>query len=150
MLHDKYKCLANETYASFIFESVGVKGKIKKSITYHLLRWLPNGIPVYNLGFGDWSEVSQQVDDSIVSNNGDRDKVLATVASTILVFCEKHGRAAIYAEGSSPSKTRLYQMAINAHLEEVQMLFNIFGLVQDKWVVFEPGVNYAAFLVIKK
>lgn len=150
MFHDKYKCLANEAYASFTFESEGGKGKIKKNITYHLVSFLPNGMPVYNLGFGDWSEVNQQVDDSTVSNNGDRDKVLATVASTILVFCEKHGRAAIYAKGSSASKTRLYQMAINAHLEEVQALFNIFGLFRDEWIGFEPGVNYEAFLVVKK
>jgi hypothetical protein len=35
---------------------------------------------LYNLAFGDWNEGRQRVDDSARNNNGDRDKVLMTVA----------------------------------------------------------------------
>lgn len=90
------------------------------------------GRPVINLGFGDWDEVEGKVDDVIVSNNEDRDKILATVASTIIAFTEKHGRLPIFAQGSSPVKTRLYQMGINAHFKEVTSLFWIYGLKEGE------------------
>jgi hypothetical protein len=38
----------------------------------------------FNLSFGDWNEELQKLDDSTRSNNGDRDKVLTTVAYTAM------------------------------------------------------------------
>jgi hypothetical protein len=109
-----------------------------------------NGKTVMNLAFGDWNEEEQKIDDSTVSNNNDRDKVLATVAYTILEFIENRGRYPIYAEGASPAKTRLYQMGINAHRAEIEACFLIFGRYNQEWIPFESGRNFDAFLVIKR
>lgn len=150
MLLDKYEFEANDTFDSFSFESRGKNGIIKKKVNYRIFSRLPNGEPVYNLGFGDWTEETELLDDTSISNNGDRDKVLATVASTLLSFYEKNGNIPVYAEGTTPAKTRLYQMGINANLTEIQTVFTVYGFYDGKWVQFEPGWNYKAFLVIKK
>lgn len=57
---------------------------------------------------------------------------------------------AIYAEGSTPSRTRLYQMSINNNREEVEKLLDVFGYKDEMWHPFESGRNYEAFLVTKK
>jgi hypothetical protein len=63
------------------------------------------------------------VDDSIRSNNGDRDKVLATVAFTALDFTDEFPEALIVMEGSTSARTRLYQMGIGNNLLDNQRKF---------------------------
>lgn len=150
MLLDKYDFEANETFDRFTFESRGKNGIIKKTVYYDARFRLPNGEVIYNLGFGDWNDVTNNSTDTSVSNNGDRNKVLATVAFTLLEFNEKNGSIPVYAEGTTPAKTRLYQMGVNAHLQEIQTLFNVYGRLNGIWEAFKPGCNYEAFLVIKK
>ncbi|NML23215.1 hypothetical protein HHL16_20220 [Pseudoflavitalea sp. G-6-1-2] len=150
MLLDKYDFEANDTFDSFSFESQGKNGTIKKRIDYRAFSRLPNGDPVYNLGFGDWTEETELLDDTSISNNGDRDKVLATVAYTLISFNEKNGNIPVYARGVTPAKNRLYQMGINANLKEIKTMFDVYGSKDNQWVEFEPGCNYEAFLVIKK
>jgi hypothetical protein len=61
-----------------------------------------NGITYFNLGFADWNEEKKQVDDRIITNNQDREKILATVASTVLEFTRHFPDVMVYAKGSSP------------------------------------------------
>ncbi|WP_119079735.1 DUF6934 family protein [Chitinophaga alhagiae] len=149
---EKYDFVSNPAYTSFAFQSAGAHGTIEKVINYQPIPGfiLSDGRQVINLGFGDWDEGHRKVDDSTVSNNGDRSKVLSTVASTIFAYMEKHGKLPVFAKGNCPSRTRLYQMSLNAHLAEEEEFFNVFGLLQDGWHPFRPGVNYQAFLVTKK
>lgn len=53
------------------------------------------------------------------TNNEDRQKVLATVADTVVDFLNNHRQAAIFAKGSTASRTRLYQMNILAYWKEI-------------------------------
>lgn len=148
---DKYDCLIDPTYTSFSFESSGPNGSIRKVANYQPTgEFLTDGREVINLSFGDWDQVYQKIDDSTTSNNHDRDKVLSTVASTILSYCEKHGNVPVFAKGSSPARTRLYQMSINSNLAEIEKHFHVLGLYKENWRKFQRGVNYDAFLVIKK
>jgi hypothetical protein len=147
---DRYDCQVVEGTDSFVFESIGPKGAIKKVVNYqHFDRRIGN-IQVVNLAFGDWNEETQNIDDMVVSNNNDRDKVLATVAGTVLTYMEKNVRTAVYATGSTTSKTRLYQMGINAYRSEIEQLFQVFGLKEDEWYPFQHGYNYEAFLILKR
>lgn len=100
---------------------------------------------VFNLEFGDWEDEQQKINDRTRSNNNDRDKVLATVASTVIDFMSRHPNAMIFAEGVTPGKTRLYQMAIHGHWEEIDKLFDIAGFNGDDWEPFISGRNYEAF-----
>jgi hypothetical protein len=127
------------------FYSEGPRGRIKKTVIYSEI-----DKNLFNLGFGDWNEERQGLDDSNRSNNGDRDKVLATVASTALIFTNHFPGARIFAEGSTPARTRLYQMGIGDNLLEINVTFEIKGFIGDQWEGFQRGRNYAAFLITRK
>ncbi len=64
------------------FVSKGTKGDIQKVVEYTYLAQLR----MWNLGFGDLDKETGQVSDSIVSNNGDGRKVMATVIQTLFSF----------------------------------------------------------------
>src|SRR6476659_8472506 len=106
---ERYIYFTNPDFKDYEFYSEGPKGKIKKVVRFSRISEDP---VVYNLGFGDEDE-DGSVNDNAISNNGDRDKVLATVANTIIDFTNHHGNHYIYAAGSTESRTRLYQMGIS-------------------------------------
>lgn len=147
MNKESYKIQANPNCMMFEFESEGPNGKIKKEVQYTLINL--DGFVYYNLGFGDLN-VNGRVNDLSISNNSDRDKILATVALTAVKFTEYLPNALVYAEGSTPGRTRLYQIAIGLNLEDIGALFIVYGLKNRQWLLFEKNTNYEAFLVLRK
>jgi hypothetical protein len=142
--------LFSSDLGTFKFQSEGVNGPIWKIVRY--CETAHRGI--FNLAFGDLFG-ADDLDDVVISDNGDRDKVLATVAKTVYAFLDRYPERTVIFQGSSASRTRLYRMAINKALEELQLVFEIKGLVRkedQKLHVqdFQPGVNYEAFLVRKR
>jgi len=105
---DKYLYKTNSSFLDYEFESKGPKGKIKK-----VARFSEIGVNIYNFGFGDLNEMTGEISDTIVSNNGDGDKVLLTVANIIYDFTDVYIGVAVFIQGTSPSRTRRYQMGIN-------------------------------------
>ncbi|RPD42813.1 DUF6934 family protein [Chitinophaga barathri] len=148
----KYDYNTDSTCASFTFQSVGPKGIIEKIVTYTPIDGfvILDGKQVTNLAFGDLDREKNEIDDLTTSNNNDRDKILATVAATVVAYTSRHGQLPIYFQGSTAARTRLYQMGINANLAEIQKLFEIRGLLNRRWLAFVPGVNFEAFLAIRK
>lgn len=121
---------------------------MKKAVEYTSVEI--NGQKFYNLGFGDLNDATGKFDDLSISNNGDRDKVLATVAATVLDFVNYVPGALIFAEGSTPTRTRLYQMALMTNLEDISKVLEVYGLIKDQWYPFEKNVNYEAFMALRK
>jgi hypothetical protein len=79
MFLERYEIEINPKSTYFEFISVGPKGEIVKAISFdesHLK-------DVYNLGFGDYILENNTIDDLAISDNGDSEKVLATVAQSI-------------------------------------------------------------------
>ena len=143
----KYQYKAESSFEFFEFYSEGPKGIIKKVVAFQTT----SDKNVYNLAFGDFNEQAKSIDDLSVTNNGDSLKVLATVASTVYAFAEKHPKAWIIATGSTSVRTRLYRMGITNNLAEITKYFIIFGYTNDEhWVEFEIGEDYQAFLLPKK
>ena len=143
---ERYNVLASETMIEFEFGSKGTKGNIVKVVQYS-----PTGLPgVYNMAFGDRDTKTGEVFDTVVSDNGDSQKVLATVAETALMFMKKHTHSQIFATGFSVSRTRLYQRGIANNLEEISQILDVKGLIGLEWFPFERGVNYDAFLINKR
>jgi len=105
---------------------------------------------MYNLAFGDMSQDADTIDDLVISNNNDRNIVLATVANTIFDFTENYGNHYIFAKGSTPSRTRLYQIGIGAMLVDINLDFDVYGFKDGLWRSFQKNVNYTAFLVKRK
>jgi hypothetical protein len=143
-----YNYKTNDSLLDFEFVSEGPKGLIKK-----VIRFTPknaNGITYFNLGFGDWNELKKRIDDKAISNNDDKDKILVTVAKAVLEFTQHFPDVWVYAQGSTPARTRLYQMGIAAHWDEIEPLLKVYGHSQGKWSAFQKTVNYNAFSVLRK
>ena len=150
MLLDRYVYEVRVPFQQYDFYSEGPKGKIRKAILYTFLE-TRNGNDYYNLGFGDYNEDKRAINDLSVSNNRDRDKILATVAMTTLEFTSHYPDCKIVATGSTPTRTRLYQMGIAKHYKEISEMFDIQGLTEKSgWQPFTSGENYLALLVSRK
>lgn len=75
--------------------------------------WLMKmGDPIFNLCFGDLNEKDGTLSDMSISNNEDRHKIPATIAGTVIDFTNQFDKISVYATGSTPSGTGLYQMGI--------------------------------------
>lgn len=61
-----------------------------------------------------------------------------------------HPRSVIVAKGSTPARTRLYQMGISQFWSEIAALFEIKGFKDGSWHAYERGKNFEAFFLVKK
>ena len=142
----KYPLASSDRLFTFEFISEGPKGLIHK-----LVRYQPTNLKdVYNLAFGDKDLKSGEIDDTIISNNGDSEKVLASVVSSIYAFTDKYPDSWIYATGSTKARTRLYRIGISKFLSEVTDDFDVFGEKNDDWESFNKNSEYEGFLVKRK
>ena len=144
---ERYDYSADETYLEYEFVSDGPNGRIAKIVRYTKI---DQEGKIFNLGFGDKSASTGLISDLTISNNRDRDKVLATVVATLGDFNTVYPNASIYVEGSTASRTRLYQMGLNLHWSEISRLYEVYGAKDDRFELFKGNVNYDAFLVKPK
>jgi hypothetical protein len=146
MIEERYIIEFGADFRVFEFDSEGPKGKIRKIIQYTEIN-LKN---YFNLGFGDKNHKTNAIDDLVVTNNGDSQKILATVASTLFKFTDHHPGANVIAIGSSLARTRLYRIGITNNLEAIEKDFKFYGLKDNTWHKFAKGIEYDAFLVNRK
>ena len=78
----KYQLKSGQELSSYEFTSEGPKGLITKRIQFTLI----NRKGIYNLAFGDKDPISGEINDLVISNNGDSEKVLATVIGALYAF----------------------------------------------------------------
>lgn len=143
----RYLFQTENDFQEYSFYSNGPKGRIKKAVIYSMLLEEPL---VYNLAFGDVDPTTGKINDIVNSNNDDKDIVLATVANTIHLFCDRYGNQLIYVTGSTKSRTRLYQISVARLLDEISLDFDIYGDTGTEIVKFQRNVNYQALLVRRK
>jgi len=146
---EQYSTEASPDFMEYTFYSDGPKGTIKKVVRFtkaHFLTFI-----YYNLGFGDWNDNLNKIDDFVVSNNQDAERVLATVAATVIGFTNQYPDALVYAEGSTRSRTRRYQMGMNKYWKNIGSIFEVYVLVENEgFKPFERNRNYIAFVVKRK
>jgi Ni,Fe-hydrogenase I large subunit len=139
----KYPLVSSDTLLSFEFISEGNRGLIQK-----LVRYQPTNVKnLYNLAFGDKDLETGDIDDTIISNNGDSEKVLVTVVATLYAFTDRYPKAMIYVTGSTKARTRLYRMGISKYLSEITEDYEILGEKDDDWEHFKKDTEYEGFLV---
>jgi hypothetical protein len=131
----------------FEFVSSGVNGNIVKVVKYVPF---PNQEGLFNLGFGDKNQESDELDDLVVSNNGDTEKVLATVGMTVYEFFEEHPSATVYLKGSTDSRTRLYQISISKFIEQISSEFDVYGELEEEFERFKKNISYKGVLIQKR
>ena len=146
MIKTIYQIQTSSNFVTYDFISEGKKGEILKEVRYTETEFLN----VWNLGFGDIDPKTGIINDKIISDNGDSEKVLATVAHTCIEFSKHFPEAMIFAVGSTPARTRLYQMGLTRNFNEISELFIIWGLLKEGWEIFEKNKNYQALLVKRK
>ncbi|BAV05605.1 hypothetical protein SAMN05421788_108250 [Filimonas lacunae] len=150
MKYEKYEgLLVSSDFLEYEFNSTGPKGIIPKAIKYEST---PND-NIYNLAFGTPTPEGS-IDDETVNDNKDRNKILATVAHSVTLFCGEHPNKWIHFSGSTVERTRLYRMAISVNLEELSENYEILGILKDTEsyvsIPFQRGLNYFGFLIKKK
>ena len=142
----KYPLASSGKLMTFEFISEGPKGFIHKLVRYQST----NLKDVYNLAFGDKDHTTGTIDDTVISNNKDSEKVLATVVATIYAFTDKYPDTWIYATGSTKSRIRLYRMGISKYLSEVNNDFEVLGERNNDWETFRKNIEYDGFLIKRK
>ncbi len=145
---ERYPHMRADTFKKYEFYSEGPQGRIKKEVYFHLFNF--DTVPFYNLSFGDWNEETQRINNYSVSNNGDAEKVLATVAAIVVDFTSLFSEAIIFAEGSTMARTRLYQMGINKMWNEIEKMFHVYGDTGEKVEPFRKNSNYLGFWVERR
>lgn len=128
----------------FDFVSVG-KEVISKSVVYTQTDidglYLLALVDVYADG---------SADDMVVSDNGDMEKILVTVFQTLQPFFDAHPNTIVGFEGSTPSRTRLYRIAITHELENIVVYYNVWGILSTGYEPFRRNRPYIGFLLSLK
>jgi hypothetical protein len=143
---DRYALTAGDDFTSFKFISTGPNGSIIKVIQFQKTR----SANIYNLAFGDKNVRASDFDDLAVSNNGDTEKVLATVIDALYIFFDHYPDVLVAATGSTPTRTRLYRMSITKFHTEMILDFQVVGIIDGTLEEFEVNKDYSAFLVKRK
>ena len=128
----------------YVFESIGTKGKILKVVKFFEINE-----NLYNLGFGDFDLTTNQIDDEVVTDNGDLVKVLATVVSLALNFLDENPMAFIFFEGSTQNRTQLYQWMINRYYDDLINRIEIYGVNNGEYESYQKTQDYESFLIRK-
>lgn len=143
---DKYQLKTEEELTRFEFISEGPRGTFRKLIEFQRT-FDPD---VFNLAFGDKRPDTGSIDDLAVTDNGDTEKILATVVAAVYAFLTQYPTAYVYAEGSTKARTRLYRMGINRFYVEMQRDFFLYGRIGEDFLDFEPDQRYEGFLAQRK
>lgn len=129
----------------FDFISTGRNGDILKRVAFTKTEQ----DKVYNLALGDVDD-DNEINDYSVTDNGDRNKVLATVASVVEAYTKKFPERWIIFRGSTAERTRLYRIAVGLHLDELSQLYEIMGYLDGDIAPFVKDMKINAFLIKRK
>jgi len=140
---ERYQTSISRDHKVYSFVSIGNNGKFIKKVIFSETD--QDGL--YNLSLGDYNPKTKEIDYYSISDNGDRDKILATVVACLFSFFKYNPKAWVYTYGSTPARTRLYRMGISNHLEETTEDFEIFGELEHGWERFIKDTNYRAFII---
>lgn len=138
MIEASYPCYAAADKTQFVFQSVGPKGIVIKVIRFeHIgsIRW--------NVGFGDFKK--GQIDITVISNNGDIVRILATVAEAILVFLSEYPDRIVEVKPVDEKRKRLYNLTFSRRREQVQEKVSITGLKGVFPEPYSPSEFYDSF-----
>ncbi|MCF6406994.1 hypothetical protein L3C95_29110 [Chitinophaga filiformis] len=146
MQHNIYKDLyITDGYEAFEFFSIGKRGVAPKRIAF-----IPTDLEaVYNLVFGDIN-VEGEIDDEVISDNVDRNKILATVIYVLSIYLEAYPKRIVFFTGSTAGRLRLYRIVISLNYTEFSKKFDIYCETESGIVPFEKNIEAKNYLVCKK
>lgn len=143
MIKDRYPLESFQQNQAFLFNSIGTKGIVLKAIVFEYLE--ENR---YNLAFGDYK--NGQMDDEIVTNNNDLIKVMSTVAHSLYLFMETYPNALVEIDPVDEKRCRLYNTIFKRRHQEVQLLFDIYGINEYSKEPYNSIQYYQKFEIERK
>jgi len=129
----------------FDFISTGRNGDVLKRVAFTKT----DQDKIYNLALGDVDE-DNEINDYAITDNGDRNKVLATVASIVEAYTKRFPDRWIIFRGSTAERTRLYRIAVSLHLDELSGNYEIRAFVDGDLIPFVKDMKINAFLIKRK
>ncbi len=137
-----YEELIPKTY--YYFKSIGEKGKIVKVVAFSR-----NEDNTCNLGFGDLGN-DGFIDDLVVTNNQDARKVLKTVAKIAIDFLVQNPTEVLKIEPVDYQRKQLYNNIFQRYFQDINTLFNIWGILNGEEEVYTPFKSYDIFKISLK
>ncbi|KAA0989776.1 DUF6934 family protein [Dyadobacter aurulentus] len=145
MNYEKYPVIANTENNRFEFQSIGKRGVFTKVVFI-----TPLHLNVFNLSLVDYEDATHEYSDISITDNGDMNQVIATVIGLIGMFLNLNPGKSLYFEGSTASRTRLYQIIISKIYDPSSSELVVEGYKNGTWHYFEPNKNYDSFLIKKR
>ena len=142
MLEKSYKTMPTFGMKSFIFESKGEKGTIRKVIYFQ-----EKGEKI-NVAFGDYSKGI--FSDRAVSGNSDYVQVIATVIQCIYKYSAKYPNRSLQIKPVDSKRKRFYNLILRRRHLEFEKDFEIFGIFGKKKIRYNPLEEYDSFEIIRK
>jgi len=138
-------------YKVLTFISSGRYGDFVKIVRFDEVFVLDN---TYNLALGTLLP-NGEIDFHSVTDNGDRNKILATIVNIVLMFIEKYPGKHIYLAGSDDRRNYLYQRAIVHSYDDLIQIVNIYGDVSSgsdasDFEELDKTRRYSGFLIKAK
>jgi|GEM_PF-530375 hypothetical protein len=124
----------------FRFKSKGPVGLITKEIRF---AELPDS-GMYSVHMGDIKQ-NGDFDQSAISNNGDRNRVLATVIVAIEIYTKKYPARSILIGGFNEQRARLFRMAIGVNFERISRVFTVLEVLDGRFLPFKPDTKSTVF-----
>ena len=113
MIEQPYPYFVLQEKTQYIFKSIGEKDVLK------IVQISPlDEKDIWNLGFGDLGD-DGFVDDSVVTNNHDAQKVLRTVAKIAIDFLEKYPDHTLEIKPVDTKRKRLYNGIFQRYFKEI-------------------------------
>lgn len=106
-------------------------------------------VKVYNLSFGNVT-LDGEMSSYAVSDNGDRNKILATVAYAVEIYLEQYPDRYVFFTGSTDGRTRLYRMAVALNFTELSLKFDIYCQTDMGIIPFQKNIPTTGILVKRK
>lgn len=145
MNYPSYYFSERDDALQFDFESISDWKVVKKRIIYSNTG--TSGL--YNLALVD-VETDGRLSDKTRTNNDDLAKVIATTYQTLLTFFQNHPNNLVIFRGSDEEgvRNRLYRVVISRELDELNSLFDVYGVYENAMVEpFERNKSYIAFII---
>ena len=131
----------DQNISRYFFDSKG------KQIITKIVEFQPITEYIYNLAFGDFDKETETFSDDVRSNNNDISKVFATIFQISNHFFVQNPNKAIYLEGNTPTKQKLYQRIIKNNISDLENSFILFGVIGEEFENLDFTKNYEAFII---
>ncbi len=75
------------------------------------------------------------------------EKILVTVFQTLFVFFESHPESVVALAANTPSRTRVFRIAISHELSSIAKVYNVWGIINDTYQAFQKDQPNSGFYV---